>query len=96
MDYHLDWLHASLFLSQPGNNADCVHSNVDSVATGTQEDIDLLIAVRSENSIHFFLLKQKQPPPGLIPNLFQKQGNLEISLATILSINSLGLPPIFA
>ena len=39
MDYHLDWLHASLFLSLPENDAAGVHPNSRQIATGTQEDI---------------------------------------------------------
>ena len=29
MDYHLDWIHASLFLTLPGNDDEAVHLNTE-------------------------------------------------------------------
>ena len=59
MDYHLDWLHASLFLSLPENDVNGIHPNSQNVATGTQEDIDLLIAFQYESNIHVLLIEAK-------------------------------------
>ena len=59
MDYHLDWLHASLFFSLPENDVEGVHPNSRHIATGTQEDMDLLIAFNSENNIHILLIEAK-------------------------------------
>ena len=59
MDYHLDWLHASLFLSLPENDVNGIHPNSRNVATGTQEDIDLLIAFQYESNIHVLLIEAK-------------------------------------
>ena len=33
MDYHLDWIHASLFLTLPGNDDEAVHLNTDTWLT---------------------------------------------------------------
>ena len=59
MDYHLDWIHASLFLTLPGNDDEAVHLNTETVATGNQEDIDLLIAFEGGDITHILLLEAK-------------------------------------
>jgi hypothetical protein len=59
MDYHLDWIHASLFLTQPGIDLEAVHSNKQAVASGNQEDIDLLIAFEEGDTTHILLLEAK-------------------------------------
>ena len=59
MDYHLDWIHASLFLALPGNDDEAVHLNTETVATGTQQDIDLLIVFEVEDITHILLLEAK-------------------------------------
>lgn len=59
MDYHLDWIHASLFLAQSGIDEVAVHLNTDRVATGTQEDVDLLVAFEEGNITHLLLIEAK-------------------------------------
>ena len=59
MDYHLDWIHASLFLTLPGNDEDAVHPNTDTVATGNQEDVDLLVAFEKGAVTHLLLIEAK-------------------------------------
>ena len=46
MDYHLDWIYASLVLASLDGQA-MVFPNTDRSVTGTQEDVDFLIAYRT-------------------------------------------------
>lgn len=59
MDYHLDWIHASLFLTQPGVDREGFHPNIEPVATGNQEDADLLVAFEKEGLTHLVLVEAK-------------------------------------
>ena len=59
MDYHLDWLHAGLFLALPENDEEGVHPNTETVASGNQEDIDLLVAFEVEEITHLILIEAK-------------------------------------
>lgn len=59
MDYHLDWIAASLraygkpeFVGRPFGNSD-------QVVQGTQQDIDFLIAFKSEERYHLIFLEAK-------------------------------------
>jgi hypothetical protein len=60
MDYHLDWLHSSLFLALPEDDNAGVHLNTETVASGNQEDIDLLIAFEAEDITHLMLVEAKR------------------------------------
>jgi len=65
MDYHLDWIYASLFLTQnhdekpfPRNFID--NKKVDLQISGTQEDVDFLLAfVDHENTTHIVMIEAK-------------------------------------
>ena len=59
MDYHLDWLHASLYLAydEPGEKGP--FCNDIGVSTGTQQDTDLLIVFESEGVYHLILVEAK-------------------------------------
>ena len=59
MDYHLDWIHASLFLSLPENDEDAIYLNTRTIATGTQEDVDLLVAFEEGCITHLLLIEAK-------------------------------------
>ena len=59
MDYHLDWVHASLFLSIPENDEEAVHQNTQTVATGNQEDVDLVVAFEKGDITHLLLVEAK-------------------------------------
>ena len=59
MDYQLDWLHASLFLALPENDDEGVHLNTETVASGNQEDIDLLVAFEADDITHLLLIEAK-------------------------------------
>ena len=59
MDYHLDWIHASLFLALPGNDEEGVHLNTETVATGKAEDVDLLVAFEEGDITHLLLVEAK-------------------------------------
>jgi hypothetical protein len=59
-DYHLDWLHAALLLASGSVEVGKPHPNVDqAIATGNQEDIDLLVAVERREAIHLVLIEAK-------------------------------------
>jgi hypothetical protein len=58
VDYHLDWVHAATIL--PGVEAAKAHDNQDTmVATGSQEDIDLLVAFRQADRTVVLLVEAK-------------------------------------
>ncbi|MBS4638058.1 MULTISPECIES: hypothetical protein [Aeromonas] len=66
MDYHLDWIYASLFLIQehdkktfPRNFIDN-KQQIDLQISGTQEDVDFLLAfVDHENTTHIVMIEAK-------------------------------------
>ncbi|MFM5059151.1 hypothetical protein [Aeromonas caviae] len=66
MDYHLDWIYASLFLTQehderpfPRNFIDN-NKKIDLQISGTQEDVDFLLAfVDHENITHIVMIEAK-------------------------------------
>ncbi|WP_368230980.1 hypothetical protein [Aeromonas sp. s3] len=66
MDYHLDWIYASLFLTQdydenifPRNFIDN-DKKVDLQISGTQEDVDFLLAfIDHENTTHIVMIEAK-------------------------------------
>ena len=63
MDYHLDWIYASLFLANKGMGVDEVvrrpFCNSEKKITATQQDIDLLIAYPGDSECHLLLLEAK-------------------------------------
>lgn len=67
MDYHLDWIYASLYLTKH-NSKSCVERNfieeneisIDYQISGTQEDVDFLLAfVDHENITHIVMIEAK-------------------------------------
>ncbi|MFQ2059345.1 hypothetical protein ACK349_00120 [Aeromonas veronii] len=66
MDYHLDWIYASLFLTQehdekifPRNFIDN-NKKVDLQISGTQEDVDFLLAfIDHKNKTHIVMIEAK-------------------------------------
>lgn len=67
MDYHLDWIYASLFLTQNINNDKTfersfidTNKSIDLQISGTQEDVDFLLAfVDHENTTHIVMIEAK-------------------------------------
>ena len=60
MDYHLDWIAASLWAHRKPGYLDTIFPNPDQrVVTGTQRDIDLLIAFKTGDDHHLVLLEAK-------------------------------------
>jgi len=58
MDYHLDWLSASLFLAaNSGHPGPYVQDKT--LISATQEDIDLLVAFDGEEGTHIVLIEAK-------------------------------------
>jgi len=62
MDYHLDWLYASLVLHF-GGTLEAIYPNDDKLITANQEDIDLLIAY-PEGAIHHLILLEAKGVTG--------------------------------
>jgi len=58
MDYHLDWIYASLFLAFDNSGAR-IFSNEKGLITATQEDIDFIIAYPMDKTCHIILLEAK-------------------------------------
>ena len=59
IDYHLDWIAASLWAYQKPENEGLLFSNSNQVIKGTQQDIDLLIAFKAGGYYHLVLLEAK-------------------------------------
>lgn len=58
MDYHLDWIYASAFLSATDDAAP-VHSNSEGLITANQEDIDLVVAFDDGDGGHLIMVEAK-------------------------------------
>ena len=58
MDYHLDWIYASLVLAA-GDGESAVLSNDEHLVSGNPEDVDLLVAFGDEGTIQLLLLEAK-------------------------------------
>ena len=58
MDYHLDWIYASVSLAR-GSDPTGVHDNSAGLITGTQEDIDLLVAFQAESAWQIVMIEVK-------------------------------------
>ena len=84
MDYHLDWIYASLTLSKYG--AETRYSNVEKIVHASSEDIDFLIAFKLLDVYHIILLeakgvtlfsnKQLQSKIKRLAEIFGKEGGL--------------------
>ena len=59
MDYHLDWLHASLVLDHPERYGEPPFANTSNLITGNQRDADLLVAFKADNRYHLILVEAK-------------------------------------
>lgn len=58
MDYHLDWIYASLHLYESKGDLG-PHSNLEGLIRAHQEDIDLLVAFEEQSVSHVILLEAK-------------------------------------
>lgn len=58
MDYHLEWLYASLYLTFNAENSH-IFINTDDLIKGNQEDIDLVIVFLEDASCHIILIEAK-------------------------------------
>lgn len=58
MDYHLDWLAASLYLAANEGNPGPYPRNR-AMVTATQQDVDLLVAFENEEGCHIILVEAK-------------------------------------
>ena len=58
VDYHMDWLHAAVLMAREPT-AGTIHPNTPCVSTGTQEDIDLLVAFERTGVTWLLLVEAK-------------------------------------
>jgi hypothetical protein len=59
MDYHLDWIYASLYLTARADD-DAIHVNTSrKQISATQEDVDLLVAFEVGGVFHLIMLEAK-------------------------------------
>lgn len=58
MDYHLDWVYASLIISRDMGNARA-YLNTKNIVRAQQEDVDFLIAFDAANETHLVFLEAK-------------------------------------
>lgn len=58
MDYHLDWIYASLYCAKEGTTK-FIADNTDLKLNSNQEDIDLLVAFKKENIYHLIMIEAK-------------------------------------
>jgi hypothetical protein len=58
MDYHIDWLYASLILAKDDDPSK-IYPNVNKFIKAQQEDVDWLIAFKSQNEYHLVLIEAK-------------------------------------
>uniref|UniRef100_UPI0032174419 hypothetical protein n=1 Tax=uncultured Draconibacterium sp. TaxID=1573823 RepID=UPI0032174419 len=92
MDYHLDWIYASLYLST--NTIENVYERDLNLITANQEDVDLLVAFpdfKDSNKTHLVLCeckaesswtnKQVLSKAERLRNLFGERGDLFSSIA---------------
>ena len=84
MDYHIDWLYASLNLAKD-NDLSKIYPNVNRFIKAQQEDIDWLIAFKAQSEYHLVLIeakgvtgwtnKQMTSKANRFGDIFGKQGN---------------------
>ncbi len=77
MDYHLDWIAASLWAYQKPDPTSESFPNPDRVVTGTQQDTDLMIAFKSGESYHLILVEAKGYGPWSNKQMSEKAERLE-------------------
>jgi len=85
MDYHIDWLYASLTLAKDDDPTN-VYSNKNNVIKAQQEDIDWLIAFEGQSEYHLVLIeakgvtgwanKQMTSKANRFSDIFGKQGKI--------------------
>ena len=59
MDYHLDWIQASVYLPREGSSGAQVYSNAAGLIMGNQEDVDLIVAFVASGTTHLIMLEAK-------------------------------------
>ena len=84
MDYHLDWLQASLVLSRNIQEEVFDFPNTGDAIKGTQEDIDLLIAFNRGGQYHLILVEAKAYEGDGFASF--KRGQLESKAARLVKI----------
>lgn len=77
MDYHLDWIAASLWAAGKSDLLCKPISSSDQAFTGTQQDIDLLVAFNREGRCHLVLLEAKGYDSWSNSQLCKKSKRLE-------------------
>ena len=76
MDYHLDWIQASVYLPEEESSGNQVYSNATRLVTGTQEDVDLIIAFADGRTTHLIMLEAKAETGWTNKQAMSKAGRL--------------------
>ncbi len=58
MDYHLDWIYGSAVLSATDDD-EGIHPNMDGLVSGSQEDMDLVVAFNAGETVHLIMVEAK-------------------------------------
>jgi hypothetical protein len=77
IDYSIDWLYAALFLSQTEPTGS-IYDNVGNIIRGNNEDVDILLALRTEDEIHLVMVEAKVEKPFSKSQLISKVRRLEM------------------
>ena len=85
LDYHIDWIYASLKLAADGQKVR-IHSNAEGAIRAQQEDVDYLMAYDSGDDTHLILVeakgvtgwtnKQMDSKVGRLVQIFGKDGKM--------------------
>ena len=78
MDYHLDWIQASLFFASRDNEDSLVHRNTPPTITGNSEDVDLIVAFEQGPTTHLLFLEAKAETGWTNKQMQSKAGRLSL------------------
>lgn len=76
MDYHLDWIQASVYLHGEGPSGVQVHPNAAGLITGNPEDVDLIVAFFGSGTTHLIMLEAKAETGWTNKQALSKAGRL--------------------
>ncbi len=82
MDFHMDWIYASAYLSQEGVNASGKHPNTAGLVSGNPEDVDLIVAFDAGGTTHVIMLEAKVETGWTNKQLYSKMKRLTAIFGT--------------
>jgi hypothetical protein len=72
MDYPMDWIFASAYMSKEGVNLSGKHMNTDGRVSGNQEDVDLIVTFDSARQLTSSCVSPRRRLAGLISSWIPK------------------------